>query len=245
MFTLQDIEHCYYHGTVKDFSGSEFIPGSMAALQTCNGVSGIVHLGNETFVIHPFYGGDLSVREFFWGSFFAQWLKNNFQKSRFTTLRAKRVFPVKRFARNNETFLGEFPNILGFLFSILDSFFLQSKHPHVLYEYKDNTPQGCAVTESYSGGYERGKRSHQNPAEDLLQEELFLQDKEKVKRDVRSVKKFIEVALVLDKAMFDKRPHSSRKDVIHDAIQVVNIADLVSGKAKIDMHFSNVGKTTS
>jgi hypothetical protein len=45
----QDVEHCYYHGTVKDFHGSEFIPGSMAALQTCNGVSGIVHLGNETF----------------------------------------------------------------------------------------------------------------------------------------------------------------------------------------------------
>ena len=50
----------------------------------------------------------------------------------------------------------------------------------------------------------------------------------KVKRDVRSAKKFIEVALVLDKAMFDKRPNSLRKDVIHDAIQVANIADLVS-----------------
>lgn len=47
------------------------------------------------------------------------------------------------------------------------------------------------------------------------------------KRDVREATKFIETALVIDKAMFDKRNGSTRAEVVHDAIQVANIADLV------------------
>jgi hypothetical protein len=48
------------------------------------------------------------------------------------------------------------------------------------------------------------------------------------KRDVRDAPKYIETAIVIDKAMFDKRNGSTRADIVHDAIQVANIADLVN-----------------
>lgn len=48
------------------------------------------------------------------------------------------------------------------------------------------------------------------------------------KRDVREATKYIETAIVVDKAMFEKRNGSTRAEVVHDAIQVANIADLVS-----------------
>jgi hypothetical protein len=47
------------------------------------------------------------------------------------------------------------------------------------------------------------------------------------KRDVREATKYIETAIIIDKAMFDKRNGSTRAEVVHDAIQVANIADLV------------------
>ncbi len=91
---------------------------------------------------------------------------------------------------------------------------MQSKHPHVIYEYADKSPQGCAVSPNYN----RKKRNTLDAFEDLI----------RVKKDVRAVQKFIELALVVDKAMFELRENSPRKIVIQDAIQVANIADLVS-----------------
>ncbi|KAI4494456.1 hypothetical protein M0802_008948 [Mischocyttarus mexicanus] len=148
----QEIEHCYYHGTVRDY------PGATAAFHTCNGVSGVIHLGNETFVIHPFYGGDLS-----------------------------------------------------------------QKHPHVIFEARTKTDKGCANSGNTETYYTNSRKKNRRQKHVLW---LSESTSDRYKRDVREVTKYIETAIIIDKAMFDKRNGSTRAEVVHDAIQVANIADL-------------------
>ncbi|XP_061383408.1 disintegrin and metalloproteinase domain-containing protein 22 isoform X4 [Danaus plexippus] len=162
-----EIEHCYYHGTVKDY------PGASAAFHTCNGVSGVIHIGNETFVIHPFYGGDLS------------------------------------------------------------------KHPHVIFEARTKVNRGCGNKLDYNRKQNR-RTKHVEFVQTMLTDAteytgrtmdwwksgLSSRGIRRFKRDVRETTKYIETALVIDKAMFDRRNGSTRSEVVHDAIQVANIADL-------------------
>ncbi|CAG7819521.1 unnamed protein product [Allacma fusca] len=144
-----DYEMCYYHGIVE---GLEW---SAAAVRTCNGLSGIIHMGNETFIIHPFYGGDLS-----------------------------------------------------------------HKHPHIVFEAKSVGRQSCGnkyLFEKYNNNY----NVHQTPFGSSYHEFGGRRVEEK-----NGPQYFIELAVLLDKPMFDKRNGSTRLQVIHDALQIVNIADL-------------------
>lgn len=53
----------------------------------------------------------------------------------------------------------------------------------------------------------------------------------RLKRNIQGMTKFIELALVLDKSMvakFSRRSGYTREDIVHDALQIANIADLVS-----------------
>lgn len=105
-------------------------PGAVAAFRTCSGVSGIIHIGNETFVIHPFYGGDLS-----------------------------------------------------------------RKHPHVIFEARTKVRQMCGNT----GTLEWGLRNFRKNSKGSSSGKGSSADR--YKRDVREVTKYVETALVLDKAM--------------------------------------------
>ena len=176
---------------------------------------------------------------------------------------------------------------------ILNLFF-QSKHPHIVFQSDQKPNQKCGVSSSQLSSFARQRR-----------EATDVKEARREVRDVRHVNKFIETALVLDKAMvrsmrayyvhfiilsrnissisifltnilscslhifptiifaayfavvtyssskvrlqiglsllikFDNRPGLTRRDVMHEAIQVSNIADLVSF-VRHDCHVSGL-----
>lgn len=99
----------------------------------------------------------------------------------------------------------------------------QQKHPHVIFEARTKASKGCAN----SGNLEWRMSRRQKHISGLVAEE-HPNGAGRYKRDVREATKYIETAIIIDKAMFEKRNGSSRLEVVHDAIQVANIADLVS-----------------
>uniref|UniRef100_A0A667XDW7 ADAM metallopeptidase domain 9b n=1 Tax=Myripristis murdjan TaxID=586833 RepID=A0A667XDW7_9TELE len=47
LYTFYSQEHCYYHGEVEGYDNS------LVALSTCSGLSGVIHLGSETYGLQP------------------------------------------------------------------------------------------------------------------------------------------------------------------------------------------------
>lgn len=99
----------------------------------------------------------------------------------------------------------------------------QQKHPHVIFEARTKGNKGCAN----SGNLEWRMSRRQKHISGIV-EEVHANGGGRYKRDVREAIKYIETAIIVDKAMFEKRNGSTRAEVVHDAIQVANIADLVS-----------------
>lgn len=106
----------------------------------------------------------------------------------------------------------------------------QQKHPHVIFEARTKANKGCANTGAFERRMSNRRQKHisgyRADPDDI--EEQHANGAGRYKRDVREATKYIETAIVIDKAMFEKRNGSTRIDIVHDAIQVANIADLVS-----------------
>lgn len=111
----------------------------------------------------------------------------------------------------------------------------QQKHPHVIFEARTKANKGCANSgnmflsrrQKHISGFVSGLV--------LDEEQLHPNGGGRYKRDVREKTKYIETAIIVDKAMFEKRNGSTRAEVVHDAIQVANIADLVSDSICFDI----------
>ncbi|XP_039296358.1 LOW QUALITY PROTEIN: disintegrin and metalloproteinase domain-containing protein unc-71 [Nilaparvata lugens] len=246
----QEIEHCYYHGTVKDY------PGASAAFHTCNGVSGVIHVGNETFVIHPFFGGDLSKHPHV--IFEARTKANkgcantgNYewrmggregvgaQSLQFTSSSSSQARGKREARRNRGTSPSE------------EEKRWRSRNPKEEERKRNKISKEKEKNRNRSSKEKMWRNKTRNPEEEgwwrspeemsrrrrrrSAEEEEYWRRRNgtseetrrrRERRDVSVTTKYIETALVIDKAMFEKRNGSTRLEVVHDAIQVANIADL-------------------
>lgn len=94
----------------------------------------------------------------------------------------------------------------------------------MIFEAKTRSNKGCANSGNLNWHITRRQQKH---VSNLL-DHIDPIGAGRFRRDVREATKYIETAIIIDKAMFDKRNGSTRAEVVHDAIQVANIADLVS-----------------
>jgi len=109
----------------------------------------------------------------------------------------------------------------------------KQKHPHVIFEARTKANKGCANSGNLDSWRLSRRTKHLSAGVAGVVEEILQGGVGRNKRDVREATKYIETAIIVDKAMFDKRNGSTRAEVIHDAIQVANIADLVSSTLDI------------
>lgn len=104
---------------------------------------------------------------------------------------------------------------------------IQQKHPHVIFEARTKANKGCANSGNLEWRMSRRQKHISGIVDDGDIELVHANGAGRYKRDVREATKYIETAIIVDKAMFEKRNGSTRAEVVHDAIQVANIADLV------------------
>ena len=193
--STQEIEHCYYHGTIRDY------PGAIGAFRTCSGVSGVIHVGNETFVIHPFYGGDLSRRH------------PHVIYRYFSETRSKHTCGNTRM---HEWGFKQYRKRPSSQSSALQASSSPSLSP------SDSNLEPGSNNDPRNGGLLSSSR----PRSEAKSRTSGLTEQHKQKRDVRAVEKYVELALVLDKSMFDSRSNLTRQEVVYDALQIINCVDM-------------------
>lgn len=113
---------------------------------------------------------------------------------------------------------------------------MQKKHPHIVYRYQNGRPADgeCGNSGLHEWALRRFSpesledNQPQTGGQEALRPKRDTNTEAKMfnKRDVSLSEKYIELGLILSKDVFDKRNSSSRLEVLHDAVQIINCLDL-------------------